>query len=1245
MGAFGYGYYIRSATAINLANSRERLRVLPASSKQGTNSVYTMSQQRRRSISLSFLLISSVFLAAFTPIASADSRILLDLSNDHVVLIQGDSANVTLSIENNDTSIHDFSLSTDATSTSSSWNVTLADENISTVLPTFTVSTTIVIHLASNANLSDSGSIDIHVAHVGSNVSTSITLYLSVAPSYLPAIEHTAVGDEGLIDIEIGQSIDVNVPISNLGSSSDHIVLAVDETADIADFWANWNGGGSGGSNNSGNNSSGNGGNNSGNNSGGNGGNNSGNNSGGNNTSNGTNNVTAGPTEFFASLSALGTNLTGQLDAVNLTANLTYIVDWTLQQNGSILPHDTGLYNWTSNGTNHTWSHFWNVSAGEWCLSATLTQNLSTVSNATTCMTISNAGSGGNVTATVRAVPSGWDVRWLNSTQHNMSAGEERISTLRISVPNGETPGDYGFLLSAGSAFGNFTISETIVVRVNGSHNLTLSAMDSTLNWLPNATGVVTFEIHNAGTSEAESIYSISDAGHCTSNLEASEADGDRIASQDNESVHVDVQIVPTASEGDHCQITLNAWDEISEQSYNFVHDIVVGAAHGLELVDASPIVLSPGGSATGTTIIRNIGTEPTQLRIFGNSSDISITTDSNFVEVLSGDTIELTWSTSIASDTRLVGEQNVTIIAESQGGSSTLEFYSAVNVLPWSSIWMAGPLGGAFSVGADSPTTIDFTLTNDGTGAANVTLDWRDAPAGFTISVDNVSSVAADGNGVVMSMAVAIDDDIASGTYTFTILAIHTDDGSTWDSVTIDAQVSQRADVRLLVAGDSLPVSSGADAVFSATIINDGNEPDTFAITLSGASGFEVGISPQTLTLTSGESGEVSVTLRRTGATGDVSMTLVAESENDDAVVDSTILHATQPSVAVQATVATNVVSIPAEGSVPLTLFLANLGEADDTLLVTGPSGFSCDHPEQTSLAAGEAAESYAVICTAGSGLIAGVHTIAFTVTSLSNSSINSTASFDIEIQPKRDMNGDPLLEVTMNGDDWSLPWNSSATYTVSIRNDGNERVTGSLILTGDHVTDLGQNWSLIEGNQDQQVFSVAPMGVATYSLTLQPAGDPTIGSIDIEIQASGTSGGQGFLIISETKSLQIEFDAPPPTEAELWSGGPMVNAANLAIAMLSGWLFAGLLIMWMRYSSNMRSKKNVQDAWDEAEEEENKDADLMHGEIRADEDGTARCHSCGSRIRLPSEKEAPYRFKCPTCDDMNRVMPPRED
>lgn len=83
----------------------------------------------------------------------------------------------------------------------------------------------------------------------------------------------------------------------------------------------------------------------------------------------------------------------------------------------------------------------------------------------------------------------------------------------------------------------------------------------------------------------------------------------------------------------------------------------------------------------------------------------------------------------------------------------------------------------------------------------------------------------------------------------------------------------------------------------------------------------------------------------------------------------------------------------------------------------------------------------------------------------------------------------------------------------------------------------------------------------------------------------------------------------------------------------------------MWMRFSSKMRKKQNAHNAWDEAAEEENLDADLLHGEIRADEDGTARCHSCSARIRLPSDKETPYRFKCPTCQEMNRVMPARDD
>tara|TARA_B110000438_G_C15801356_1_gene645310 strand:+ start:33 stop:2498 length:2466 start_codon:yes stop_codon:yes gene_type:complete len=820
------------------------------------------------------------------------------------------------------------------------------------------------------------------------------------------------------------------------------------------------------------------------------------------------------------------------------------------------------------------------------------------------------------------------------------------MGTLRVSVPNGEAPGDYGFLLSAGSAMGNFTVSETIVVRVNGTHNLTISANASTNNWLPNGTGMVDFEVHNSGTSEAESVYTISTTGICSASLDAAEADGSRLGASDSETITVDVSIDVGASEGDTCDLKFEAWDEIGELNYSHTHTLGVGVSYGLEVVSNEALTLTPGGSVSGMVTIRNTGTEATNMRLSAtsNNSTIDLDTSSSFVTVESGETVDLSWSASAVSNTPLVGNYTIDLSAEAQDGSATLNFGGIVNILPWSSIWMNGPLGGAFDVGSDEPEVIDFTLTNDGTGAANVALDWSGAPQGFTITVSNATSVAPNGVSSVLSMAVTIDDDIASGTYTFTILAMNPDDGSTWDSMPIDAQVDQRAEVRVLVAGDSLPVASGADSVFAATVINDGNEPDTFAITLTGAAGFEVGISPQTLTLTSGESGEVNITLRRTGASENVEMTLVVESENDDSITDSLSLFATVPEVSVQATVTTNVVSIAAEGSATLTLFLSNLGEAEDTLLVTGPSGFICDHPAQTTLAAGSAAESHAVTCTAGSMLLAGTHAIAFTVTSLTDSNVNSTDSVDIEIEPHRNAAGGPLLEVSMMGDDWSLPWNSSATYTVTIRNDGNEQIAGFLNLAGEHERDILRFWNL-DVNQSVGQFTVAPGGVATYMLTLHPSGEPTIGSVDFRIEATGTISGQGFLVSGQTSTLTVEFAPPVPTEAELWSGGPLVNAANLAIAMLSGWIFVGLLVMWMRYSSKSRAQKSAQDAWDEATEEENKDADLSHGEIRADEDGTARCHACDSRIRLPTEKEAPFRFKCPTCEEMNRVMPPREE
>jgi len=193
-----------------------------------------MDGSQRSSISLAFLLLASSLLAAFVPTAAADSRILLDLSEDHVILLPGAASNVTLTVHNNNTSIADFDLAVDASGTPLVWNVTLADEHMSQMIPTFSDTTTVIIRLDANATMADHSSVDLVVSHSGENVSSRITLYLSVAPQYEPWIGHHAVGDSGLITMPTNSSIDVDVSIENRGSAMDHLILSVDDAGAMA---------------------------------------------------------------------------------------------------------------------------------------------------------------------------------------------------------------------------------------------------------------------------------------------------------------------------------------------------------------------------------------------------------------------------------------------------------------------------------------------------------------------------------------------------------------------------------------------------------------------------------------------------------------------------------------------------------------------------------------------------------------------------------------------------------------------------------------------------------------------------------------------------------------------------------------------------------------------------------------------------------------------------------------------------
>ena len=221
------------------------------------------------------ILVMIMAVAPLMPIASAHQSIGLSTDVSHIILAPGEATNLTLTIDNNGSAIETYSIS--VSGFDNVWEITPSEENVSNVIPTLSASTTIAVRLTTEALPSNSGTLTITVTEPDANISSEILVSLSVIPRYMPAIDATAAGDNGLVQMNPGESLNLTTIVTNNGNVNDTILLSVDQSPDFSGFWANWTSGGSS------NNTGGNGGNNTTGNST-NGNNSNGNNTGGNST-------------------------------------------------------------------------------------------------------------------------------------------------------------------------------------------------------------------------------------------------------------------------------------------------------------------------------------------------------------------------------------------------------------------------------------------------------------------------------------------------------------------------------------------------------------------------------------------------------------------------------------------------------------------------------------------------------------------------------------------------------------------------------------------------------------------------------------------------------------------------------------------------------------------------------------------------------------------------------------------------
>ena len=149
-------------------------------------------------------------ISAFAPLISTSSAtgvIELSLSEQHLLISPGTTANMTLTIHNNDSQINDYTVEINP-NYNSAWNISIVDSIIEDVLPTFSSSTTVVVTLSPLALLTDQTTIELIVNQTGGSESTSIDAILSVDPHYEASLDVSNVGVGGLVLVNPGSTLE-----------------------------------------------------------------------------------------------------------------------------------------------------------------------------------------------------------------------------------------------------------------------------------------------------------------------------------------------------------------------------------------------------------------------------------------------------------------------------------------------------------------------------------------------------------------------------------------------------------------------------------------------------------------------------------------------------------------------------------------------------------------------------------------------------------------------------------------------------------------------------------------------------------------------------------------------------------------------------------------------------------------------------------------------------------------------------
>ena len=844
-------------------------------------------------------------------------------------------------------------------------------------------------------------------------------------------------------------------------------------------------------------------------------------------------------------------------------------------------------------------------------------------------------------------IPSGWSVQWVDDQFTNMPAGSSSTANLQVSVPSNAAPDFYGFRLYSASTGGNVSTSTLMVVQVNAEHNLSIVFLEQDSAFIPGLSTNSKIQVTNTGNAQVDYNWDLAMIeGPCVASLVTASSPG--MYPDDVEDIQFQISVHEEATKTDDCDLRFEATGTSASQQHiiaPFYFTIDIDESVAFELVTPmTALEVTPGSPITYEMRIINNGSETVNFYLdvtTPSELDTSFVSSSS-VEVSPGDVGVWTLSTDGVSGEYGIYSQLFSVSYLGQTSYASID----IDVLGVEDATLNGPLDGRIQTRPSDSVTTSFTLSNTGTSALELYGSLLGLPAGADATLSHNEVMLAVGQSLEVDLTIDTQSSVSAGSYQLSFAFLNSNI-SAQSAVTL--QVQERVSVKInsmsLSQNEQIPVGPNSSTAVMFDMLNTGSAQDTLLVSVVDYGGafdwFEFEISTPTLSLASGQSSSNSVSFREHTAgapTSGVSVGIVLQSSTDSEAMDHINITLIPFTPGAELIVLSDDDSAEPGGTIHGTVVVTNNGNAVDVLQIA-TVGMDCGVASSHELLPGQSSSSIPWSCVLPDDADAGLKELKFRVTSSSRPSFSATSSEIYTIEPIWGMSG--VIEIVFSESELSIPSSGGSSVMLTITNLANAQVTGSLSLEGVGDGLVAHEWVRLLDNVSTNEFTLTAGSSMQYNLGLNSLVS-TSEQASLNVRATYVIGDATQSDVSSPLDVDVVGPEMPPNGVAL-PFDVQLSQSDTLNAMFGGWIFSFLIlaVLYLR-----RDKKDVLHSEDEVETEteseesvEEQEPALGYNECRMDGDKVT-CPSCDARLGVPRGSEPPFRFSCPQCSTLIRVV-----